>query len=129
MKKRWLGILLTICMVLTLLPTAAWAEGETGTVAEVGSAADLKAAIETGTASTVKLTANITINGDLNVDRSVMLDLNNCTLSATRIKIGHRASSDVVFAATGGTIDVPVNDTAAGTIRGGTFSGYVLTIM
>ena len=123
MKKRWLGILLTICMVLTLLPTAAWAEGE------VGSAADLKAAIETGTASTVKLTANITINGDLNVDRSVMLDLNNCTLSATRIKIGHRASSDVVFAATGGTIDVPVNDTAAGTIRGGTFSGYVLTIM
>lgn len=97
MKKRWLGILLTICMVLTLLPTAAWAEGEAGTVAEVGSAADLKAAIETGTASTVKLTANITINGDLNVDRSVMLDLNNCTLSATRIKIGHRASSDVVL--------------------------------
>lgn len=123
MKRRWLGILLTICMVLTLLPTAAWAEGETGTV-EVSTAEGLTAAVSAG--GYIKLMDNITINGDLDVDSSVMLDLNNYKLNAGCIRIGYGMKSDVVFAAKGGTIDVPVNNTAAGIIRGGTFSGYVL---
>ena len=136
MKKRWLGILLTICMVLTLLPTAAWAEGETGTVndeietpaaaTEVSTAKELTAAVSaSGSGNTVRLKNNIQVSGYLDIDRSVTLDLNDYTLSATGIRIGYWARSDAVFTATGGTIDVPVNNTAAGIIRGGTFSGPV----
>ena len=136
MKKRWLVILLTIGMVLTLLPTAAWAEGETGTVndeietpaaaTEVSTAKELTAAVSaSGSGNTVRLKNNIQVSGYLDIDRSVTLDLNDYTLSATGIRIGYNASSNVEFAAKGGTIDVPVNNTAAGIIRGGTFSGTV----
>ena len=136
MKKRWLGILLTICMVLTLLPTAAWAEGEARTVndeietpaaaTEVSTAEELTAAVSaSGSGNTVRLKNNIQVSGYLDIDRSVTLDLNDYTLSATGIRIGYWARSDAVFTATGGTIDVPVNNTAAGIIRGGTFSGTV----
>lgn len=36
MKRKFLSILLTLAMALTLLPTAAMAEGEEGTVAPTG---------------------------------------------------------------------------------------------
>ena len=37
MKKRILSILLTLCMVLTLVPTTAFAEGELGGASEDGA--------------------------------------------------------------------------------------------
>ena len=83
MKKRWLGILLTICMVLTLMPTAAWAEGETGTV-EVSTEEQLKNALSSSSsASIVRLTDNITISESLTVGRTVTLDLNDHILTIT----------------------------------------------
>ncbi|HBJ16674.1 MAG TPA: hypothetical protein DDY81_02370 [Clostridiales bacterium] len=181
MKKRLLSVLLLVCMVLTLLPTAALAEdvqeenhahvpvctcetactaesmnascpvcGAEGAsaencakyvkpdvqtqpegepvmlndgVTEVSTAEELENALS-GSAN-IKLMNDITMNGVLDIDRSVMLDLNNCKLNAEYIRIGYNASSNVEFAAKGGTIDVQVNNTAAGIIRDGTFSGIV----
>ena len=92
-------------------------------VTEVSTAEELENALS-GSAN-IKLMNDITMNGVLDIDRSVMLDLNNCKLNAEYIRIGYNASSNVEFAAKGGTIDVQVNNTAAGIIRDGTFSGIV----
>lgn len=70
---------LALCM--TLLPTAALAEGET--IKEVNSAPELKNAIETGSNSIVKLTADIEISTTLTVSRAVTLDLNGNVLKRT----------------------------------------------
>ena len=187
MKKRLLSILLMCCMVLTLLPTTAFAEGSTeeslvctcetactaesmnadcpvcgaedasaencakyvkpaddvptqpegepvtlndeietlAAATEVSTAEQLKNAVSASGSGDIKLMNNITINGRLEIDRTVMLDLNNYELNATEILIGYNATSYVEFAATGGTIDIQVNNTAAGIIRDGTFSGIV----
>ena len=81
-------------MVLSLLPTVAFAEGET--TAEVGTAAELRSAIETGTADVVKLTADITIDARLNVTRTVAVDLNGYVLS-----FDQTADSDSIFRVSG----------------------------
>ena len=64
--------------------TALSGEGATpaagGAVTEVGNAADLTAAIANVNVDTVKLTADITINATLSVNRTVTLDLNGHVL-------------------------------------------------
>ena len=64
--------------------TALSGEGETpaasGAVTEVGNAADLTKAIANVNVGTVKLTADITINATLSVNRTVTLDLNGHVL-------------------------------------------------
>ena len=116
MKKRLLCGLLLLAMLLSLLPVAAYAEDG---VTEVSTAEELTAAVSAG--GYIKLMDNITMNGELTINRPVTLDLNNCELKATAIRI----NSD--FTATGGTIDVPVyNTSVGGAIKGGTFSGTVL---
>ena len=57
MKKRILSILLTLCMVLCLVPTTAFAEGET--FKDVASAAELKSALADSSVPGIKLTSNI----------------------------------------------------------------------
>ena len=81
MKKRILSCLMALALCMTLLPTAALAEGET--IKEVNSAPELKTAIETGSNSIVKLTANIDISNTLTVNRAVTLDLNGNVLKRT----------------------------------------------
>lgn len=68
MKKRIGSLLLILALCMTLLPTAALAEGET--IKEVNSAPELKNAIETGSNSIVKLTADIEISTTLTVSRA-----------------------------------------------------------
>ena len=63
MKKRIGSLLLILALCFTLLPTAALAEGET--IKEVNSVEELKNAIETGSNSIVKLTADIEISTTL----------------------------------------------------------------
>ena len=94
MKQRIFSILLVLCLVLSLLPTVTFAEGET--TAEVGTAADLRSAIETGTADIVRLTTDITIDARLNVTRTVAVDLNGCVLS-----FDQNAPSDSIFRVSG----------------------------
>ena len=81
MKKRILSCLMALALCLTLLPTAALAEGET--IKEVNSVEELKNAIETGSNSIVKLTADIEISTTLTVSREVTLDLNGNVLKRT----------------------------------------------
>ncbi len=78
MRKRFLSILLICCMMLTLLPTVAFAEG---TAAEVGTEEELTNAL--GSADTVKLKGNIDINNTLKINRTVTLDLNGHVLNMT----------------------------------------------
>lgn len=80
MKKQIVSILFALCMVLCLVPLAAFAEGETVVVCEVTNQADLFAAVDDTTVTTVKLTADIDINATLTVSRKVTLDLNGFVL-------------------------------------------------
>lgn len=80
MKKQLVSILFALCMVLCLVPLAAFAEGETEKVQEVTDQATLVAAMADGTVTTVKLAADINTGATLTVDRTVTLDLNGFVL-------------------------------------------------
>ena len=80
MKKQLVSILFALCMVLCLVPLAAFAEGETENVQEVRTKDELVAAMANGTVTTVKLAADINTDATLTVDREVTLDLNGFVL-------------------------------------------------
>ena len=80
MKKQLVSILFALCMVLCLVPLAAFAEGETEKVQEVTDQATLVAAMADTSVTTVKLAADIDIDATLKVDRTVTLDLNGQVL-------------------------------------------------
>ena len=73
MKKRILSILLLCCMVLTLLPTAAFAAGKI----RVGTEEELLAALADNTIDKITLTADITVSQTLVIDRQVVLVLDH----------------------------------------------------
>ena len=73
MKKRILSILLLCCMVLTLLPTAAFAAGKIW----VGTEEELLAALADNTIGKITLTADITVSQTLVIDRQVVLVLDH----------------------------------------------------
>ena len=73
MKKRILSILLLCCMVLTLLPTAAFAAGKIW----VGTEEELLAALADNTIDKITLTADITVSQTLVIDRQVVLVLDH----------------------------------------------------
>lgn len=81
MKKQLVSILFALCMVLCLVPLAAFAEGETENVQEVTNQTDLFNAVEDTSVTTVKLAGDIDINRSLTVTRpDVTLDLNGHVL-------------------------------------------------
>lgn len=79
MKKRVLSCLMALALCLSLLPTAALAEGAS---AEVSTANELTNALN-GDAAIIKLTADIEISTTLTVSRAVTLDLNGNVLKRT----------------------------------------------
>lgn len=80
MKKQLVSILFALCMVLCLVPLAAFAEGETENMREVTDQTTLVAAMADTSVTTVKLAADIDIDATLKVDRTVTLDLNGQVL-------------------------------------------------
>ena len=80
MKKQLVSILFALCMVLCLVPLAAFAEGETEKVQEVTDQATLVTAMASDNVTTVKLAADINTDATLTVDRTVTLDLNGFVL-------------------------------------------------
>lgn len=78
MKKRIFSILLTLCMALCFMPKGVFAEGET--VKNVATAQELVDALADIRNDTVRLTASITFNGNLTVERAMTLDLNGHVL-------------------------------------------------
>ena len=81
MKKRILSILLALCMVLCLVPTTAFAAGETNRKVETEQ--ELVAALADDTADVIRLTKDIDISNSLTVLRKVTLDLNGYVLKMT----------------------------------------------
>ena len=80
MKKQLVSILFALCMVLCLVPLAAFAEGETENVRAVTDPNGLFNAMADTNVTTVKLAADIDIDATLKVDRTVTLDLNGYVL-------------------------------------------------
>ena len=81
MKKRILSILLTLCMLFCLVPTTAFAAGETNRKVETEQ--ELVAALADGTADVIRLTKDIDISNSLTILRKVTLDLNGYVLKMT----------------------------------------------
>ena len=123
MKRKFLSILLTLAMALTLLPVSAMAEempveapAETK-VAKVGGVeyATLQEAINAATAGqTVKLVANTAEDIKIPADKDITLDLGNSTLT--------NQNGDTITVALGATLTVTGNgesadeDGSAGTV-------------
>ena len=81
MKKRILSILLALCMLFCLMPTTAFAEGETNRKVETEQ--ELVDALADDTADVIRLTKDIDISSSLTVLRKVTLDLNGYVLKMT----------------------------------------------
>ena len=81
MKKRILSILLALCMLFCLVPTTAFAAGETNR--KVDTEQELVAALADGTADVIRLTKDIDISNSLTILRKVTLDLNGYVLKMT----------------------------------------------
>lgn len=106
MKKQLVSILFALCMVLCLVPLAAFAEGETENVQEVTDQTTLVAAMADGTVTTVKLVSNIDIDATLTVDRAVTLDLNGKVLQMT-------GNGSVITIKDGGNLTLTDSNTTA----------------
>ena len=81
MKKRILSILLTLCMLFCLVPTTAFAEGETNRKVETEQ--ELVDALADSSADIITLKNDIAIGTSLSVLRKVTLDLNGYVLKMT----------------------------------------------
>ncbi len=81
MKKRILSILLTLCMLLCLVPTTAFAAGETNRKVETEQ--ELVDALADSSVDIITLKNDIAIGTTLTVLRKVTLDLNGYVLKMT----------------------------------------------
>lgn len=82
MRKKWLALLLSLCMVLSLFPAAVFAEG--GDAAETGGTKypTLQGAIAAaGSGKTVTLLKDVKEDVAVSGDKSIILDLNGNTLT------------------------------------------------
>lgn len=81
MKKRILSILLALCMLFCLVPTTAFAAGETNRKVETEQ--ELVNALADSSADIITLKNDIAIGTTLTVLRKVSLDLNGYVLKMT----------------------------------------------
>lgn len=105
MKKRLTSTLLALALCLSLLPTAALAEGETPTqtVTEVDTQDKLVAAVKND--GEVKLTGNIELTNEVTISKTVTLDLNGKTLTSdARNKIESSGNLTITDSTSGGMI-------------------------
>lgn len=109
MKKRVLSAALSLCLLLTLLPTAALAtEDETTTVAKIGEqgystlAAAVAAATsaETAEGKVIDLQENVTLQDKVTISSDVTINGHDKTIT------GKTDSTDVYFEITGGTLTI-----------------------
>lgn len=130
MKKRVLSAALSLCLLLTLLPTAALAtEDETTTVAKIGeqgysTLADAVVAAtnaETAEGKVIDLQADTTLQAKVTITGDVTINGNKKTIT------GSTNSTDTYFEITGGTLTISdatltdFGDTAGTTVGAGVF--------
>ena len=146
MKRKFLSILLTLAMALTLLPTAAMAEGEEVSagegsetpaveyVAKVGETKyeTLQAAINAAkSGSTVRLLANVTLTeaAVFPAGKTVHLNLWGHSITATGTALRINGTTDIQSTGSNGVIEstgnvaVAVGDNAKLTVYSGTLKG------
>ena len=107
MKKQLVSILFALCMVLCLVPLAAFAEGETENVQEVTDQTDLFNAVANTSVTTVKLAGDISISSSLTVTRTVTLDLNGYVL-----KYESENKGSVIVVENGGQLTIEDSNTS-----------------
>ena len=98
MKKRILSCLMALALCLSLLPTAALAEGAP---AEISTADTLIDALADSTKNHIKLVKDIDISTTLTVSRTVTLDLNDHVL-----KYNSANKGSVIVVETGGNLTI-----------------------
>lgn len=107
MKKQLVSILFALCMVLCLVPLAAFAEGETENVQAVTDQTDLFNAVANTSVTTVKLAGDISISSSLTVTRTVTLDLNGYVL-----KYESENKGSVIVVENGGQLTIEDSNTS-----------------
>ena len=118
-QRKLLTILLALCMALSMLPLTVFAASST-----VGSEAELEAALENANCTEIKLGGNIETTWELEVNRTVTLDLNGYTLSCSLtdediIRVRSSGSLTIKDSGTGGKIDGQ-NKNCGFNVKGGT---------
>ena len=120
-KTKLLTALLTLCMVLSLVPLSVFAVDST-----VSNETELTAALENADCAEIKLGGNIETTWELDVGRTVTLDLNGYTLSCSGtdediIWVRSSGSLTIKDSGTGGKIDGQ-NKNCGIEVKGGTLT-------
>ena len=120
-KTKLLTALLTLCMVLSLVPISAFAVDST-----VSNETELTAALENADCVEIKLDGSIETTWELDVGRTVTLDLNGYTLSCSGtdediIRVRSSGSLTIKDSSTGGKIDGQ-NKNCGIEVKGGTLT-------
>ena len=125
MKTRLLTALLTLCLVLSLSPISATTVFAAST-ATVNSETDLTTALNNADCTEIKLGGNIETTWELDVERTVTLDLNGYTLSCSStdediIRVSSSGNLTVKDSGTGGKIDGQSKNSGFN-VKGGTLT-------
>ena len=120
-KTKLMTALLTLCMVLSLAPISAFAVDST-----VSNETELTAALENADCAEIKLGGSIETTWELDVGRTVTLDLNGYTLSCSGtdediIRVRSSGSLTIKDSSTGGKIDGQ-NKNCGIEVKGGTLT-------
>ena len=120
-KTKLLTILLILCLVLSLVPFAAFAADST-----VSDETELETALENADCAEIKLGGNIETSWTLDVRRTVTLDLNGYTLSCSStdmdiFRVRSNGNLTVKDSGTGGKVDGQ-NKNCAFSVKGGTLT-------
>lgn len=120
-KTKLLTALLTLCMMLSLAPISAFAVDST-----VSNETELTAALENADCAEIKLGGSIETTWELDVGRTVTLDLNGYTLSCSGtdediIRVRSSGSLTIKDSSTGGKIDGQ-NKNCGIEVKGGTLT-------
>ena len=126
LTKKLLAILLAVCMIAALTHVSVFAEGENVTATTVSNETELKAALENEDCAEIKLGGNVETTWELDVARTVTLDLNGYTLSCSStdkdiIRVRSSGNLTVKDSGTGGKIDGQ-NKNCGFNVKGGTLT-------
>lgn len=87
MKRKVWSILLTLCMVVAMMPAAAFA-GENGSTAEVTTASELTTALQSDSVTEIHVTGDLTYSGSLDASKKITINegvtlMIDCSYNAT----------------------------------------------
>ena len=125
-KTKLLTVLLTLCMLLSLVPMTAATAFAANTTTVTTNETELTAALNNADCAEIKLGGSIETTWELDVGRTVTLDLNGYTLSCSGtdediIRVRSSGSLTIKDSSTGGKIDGQ-NKNCGIEVKGGTLT-------